>query len=182
MVIDKTRLPRQLKYWAKHCSLNALPSFGIALVYLGLWKSPAGIVAMVLAVMCFVVGYAVATSMPALFPDEDSLTHRALAMGIKIRKWIVWVSLPCCAIPPLALLTPDLWAGMLASALLQWVHRALGSSGFDVVIEEQPSAIEAFQLTLVEGLILSFGLLMLSFFILVVFQIRERRNMVLDGR
>ncbi|MCH7228173.1 hypothetical protein [Haloferula sp. A504] len=39
MKIDRTRLPRQARYWTLHCCINALPSFIVAAFYLQIFFS-----------------------------------------------------------------------------------------------------------------------------------------------
>ncbi len=177
MMIDLQRWPGQIRYWAKHCAINTLPSFGIALILLDLWQSPAAIMAMLLAVFCFVIGYSVVTSMPALFPDQSSLTSRALALGTKIRMWLSGASVVVGLIPGAFFVLPDFWAGMLAVSLLQSAFGLMGVPFFQEMGSERMRPQEAFLTTLLEGLILSFGLMMLSFFILIILQIRERRGL-----
>ncbi|RYD33824.1 MAG: hypothetical protein EOP87_10315 [Verrucomicrobiaceae bacterium] len=86
-------IPRQLRFWALHCTLNALPSLAIALGWLGLWRSNTAILAMVTAIATFVVLYTVVTSVIRPFSDVSGTLSRALRMGTKIRSWISVVSL-----------------------------------------------------------------------------------------
>ena len=55
MTFDPAVFPRQLRYWALHCLLNAAPSLGIALGWMGLWKVPAAVAAMFAAIATMIV-------------------------------------------------------------------------------------------------------------------------------
>ena len=92
-------LPRQLSYWAIHCSVNAIPSLMIALIWLELYHKPEAIVAMISAIATFIVGYAVVTSLPGSLSQSDHLMARAMRRGATIRLWISALSIPFAAVP-----------------------------------------------------------------------------------
>ncbi len=182
MKIDPAVLVRQFRFWAGHCSLNALPSFLIALIWLELWKSPAGILAMLAAVATFIVLYSVATSLRGPLSDPESALSRALRVGLKLRCWISVLSVPVVLIPGLAILAPDLWCGFLATMVLETASNAVGLD-FNVDMRRSmsrgmtgPDFLSVYATTLLEGFILSFLLAMISFFALAFMQMAERRK------
>lgn len=177
MTLDHSLLRPQLRFWSIHCSINALPSFVIAMTYLGLWQKPAAILAMLLAVATFITGYTFLTSIRGLFGDPQSLLSRALKLGTKIRLVMSLITLLLIFPSPIALFLPDVWAGLLAAGIVNAVGQRLGnpmSSGVGGIVSDSPLAV--FATTLLEGLILSFLLLMISFFCLLGMQIRSRRR------
>lgn len=167
---------RQLRYWTFHCSFNALPSFCIALFFLQLWKSPPAIAAMVCAIGTFILLYATLTSLNGPLANEDHILSRSLRLGAKIRAWISGVSLVMIPIGAF-MLTPDFWCGFLSvtvtDSLLKWAGgpvSPLGSNG------QNAGFFPIYLTTLLEGFILSFLLLMISFFAVMFLQARDRRN------
>jgi hypothetical protein len=66
----RTAFPRQLRYWTLHCLLNALPSLGIALGWLGLINSPAATAAIFSAIATFNLLHAVLTSLKGPLADK----------------------------------------------------------------------------------------------------------------
>lgn len=174
-----TAFPRQLRYWTLHCLLNALPSLGIALFWLELWKHPSAVVAMFAAIATFIVLYAALTSLPGPLADRDHLLSRALRLGAKIRAWLSVMSLALLPTGVLMLFTPDYWAGLMAITLLNAAANFLGSTEpfFDGDTASNTAGFfPVYATTLLEGFILSFLLLMISFFALIVLQARDRRK------
>lgn len=181
MKIDRTRLPEQARYWSLHCGVNALPSFIVAAFYLQMITQPLNVIAMLLAILTFIIGYTVLTSIDGLFTDSGSLLSRALKVGVKIRLVISLISLPMLLPSPVALFVPDVWAGMLAAAVVNWCGRMLGHGAFTIdATGGDPSAFAVYATTILEGIILSFMLLMLSFFSLLVLQAKERKKKAME--
>ena len=177
----RTVFPRRLRFWAFHCVINALPSLCIALFILQFWRSPPAIAAMFCAIATFIMLYATLTSLNGPLTREGHVLSRSLRLGAKIRAWISGLSL--LLIPANALIfTPDLWCGFLASGLLYRADQFLnpGSNTFDLVsVSRRPATIDFFPIyatTMLEGLILSFLLLMISFFAVMFIQARDRRK------
>lgn len=179
MRFDPAVFPRQLRYWTLHCLLNALPSLGIALGWLGLWKSPSAVMAMFAAIATFIVLYATLTSLRGPFTDPGHVLSRALRLGARIRAWISGLS---CLVLPTGIgmmLTPDYWCGLLSIALVNGAGGLVGERG--AFFSPDPDAatntfLPVFSTTLLEGFILSFFLLMIAFFSLILLQSRDRKK------
>lgn len=180
MTFDPAVFPRQLRYWTFHCLLNAAPSLGIALGWLGLWKVPAAVAAMFSAIATFILLYAFLTSLRGPFTDPDHILSRALRLGAKIRAWISGLS--CIAVPTAVgiMFTPDYYCGVISIALVNAAARFLGASGpvFQPGTGGSSTAsfLPVYATTLLEGFILSFLLLMIAFFSLILLQMRDRRK------
>ncbi len=168
--------PRRLRYWSFHCSLNALPSFAIALFILQLWKNPAAIAAMLAAIATFILLYATLTSLRGPLSDDSHVLSRSLRLGAKIRAIISGVSLSMIFVPPLMMFTPDFWCGFLSVSALDAASRSFGTGRFSLTPSSSTPAgfISVYATTLLEGLILSFILLMISFFAVIFIQTRAR--------
>jgi hypothetical protein len=75
--------------------------------------------------------------------------------------------------------TPDFWCGMLSINLLNMAARFLGAPG--PVFQPTPDAatasfLQVYATTMLEGFILSFLLLMIAFFSLILLQMRDRKK------
>ncbi len=175
-----TRFPNQLGHWTIHGICNALPSFIIALVFLKLWKSPQAVAAMVLAVTIFIVAFAVAISLPWTLSDSNHVLGRSIRLGAKIRSWIAGLSLPCVLAPQMVVFMPDTWCGLLAVWLQYQADRyfRMGMS-FNPTGGDGASArfLPTFTTTMLEGFIISFMLLTISFFCVIFLQSRERKRL-----
>lgn len=177
----RTVFPRQLRFWTFHCAINALPSLCIALVFLRLWKSPPAVAAMICAIATFILLYATLTSLNGPLANESHLLARSLKLGAKIRAWISGLSLFLLSANA-AVFTPDFWCGFLASGLLYRADQFFnpGSNTFDLVsVSRSAATIDFFPIyvtTLLEGIILTFLLLMISFFAVMFLQARDRRK------
>ncbi|MCW1884760.1 hypothetical protein OKA04_08470 [Luteolibacter flavescens] len=172
------RFPKQLGYWSLHCTLNALPSFYIALVGLNLAKQPVAIVAMLAAIATFIVLYATLTSLPGPLEDRSSLLSRALWLGTKIRTWIACLSLLLVPVQGFFLM-PDFWCGWAAVIVQNWIVDSLGLWRHGLGIDrggDSESFFAVYATTMLEGFIISFLLLFISFCVLLVLQAKERRR------
>lgn len=180
MTFDPAVFPRQLRYWSLHCLLNAAPSLGIALGWLGLWRHPSAVAGMFAAIATFIGLYAFLTSLRGPLTDPTHVLSRALRLGAKFRAWISGLS--CIAVPTGVgiMFTPDYYCGLLSIALVNGVARFLGVSGpvFQPDRGDSSTAhfLPVYATTLVEGFIISFLLLMIAFFALIVLQTRDRRK------
>ena len=173
---------RQLQYWSLHCSLNALPSLGIALAYLGLWKNPAGVVAMLVAILTFVFLFAALTSLRGPLSNPGHVVSRSLKLGTKIRSWISGISLLMLPLGPAMLFMPDFWCGFLSVSILNQASRRLGLE--IQLLSGNPSNgsvgfLTVYTTTMLEGFILSFLLLMISFFALFFLHRKAQRRTAL---
>jgi hypothetical protein len=168
--------PRQLRFWSFHCVMNALPSFGIASFYLRLWKNPPALVAMASAIGVFVLLFAVLTSLPGPLSWPDHPLSRALNKGTRIRSGIAAFSLLGLLQEGWIGFMPDLWAGMIAvSATNPMFNRGFESA--------EMNTNQILAVTLVEGFVITFSLVAISFFVLMAQQWRGRRKGIkgIDG-
>lgn len=181
MKLDPAVLRRQFRHWSLHCCLNALPSFIIAVVHLKLWQCPAAIVAMLAAIATFIVLYTVLTSLPGPLARQDHLLARSLKLGTRIRAIVTAVSMPLLAIKGGMVFTPDFWCGVAAILGINAIGQLLGHRTDPIDFEMGNAGfLPVFATTLLEGFILSFLLLLISFFALVYLQNRERRKAFTD--
>lgn len=171
-----TAFPRQLRYWSIHCSLNALPSFCIALIALKLWKSPPAITAMLFAIATFILLYATLISLSGPLVNENHVLSRSLKLGTKIRAWISGLSMFVVFTPAMSI-APDFWCGFISVMLTNSLFRLAGSS-VDVLDLGGTNAgfLPVYITTMLEGFILSFLLLMISFFAVMFIQARDRKR------
>ena len=172
----RTVFPRQLRYWTFHCTLNALPSFCIALVALQFWKNPQAIAAMVSAVGTFILIYAACTSLNGPLADETHVLSRSLKLGARLRAWISGFSMLVVFTPAMSI-TPDFWCGYFAVILANVLSKAAGASGslFDMN-GGNAEFFAVYTITMLEGIILTFILLMRSFVAVVFLQARDRKQ------
>ena len=173
-----SRFPKQLGHWAIHGLLNSFPSLIIALVGLSLWRSPQAVAAMLLAILIYIVAFATITSMRGPFSDESHTLGKAVRLGATIRSWIGGISIPL-ALTPAAFITPDFWCGFIAVAIYNQVDRVLRGAPYPRGISnivQRGEFLPVFTTTMLEGFIISFLLLMISFFCLIFLQARERRR------
>lgn len=171
---------RQLRFWTFHCSFNALPSLVIALGFLQLWKSPGAVAAMTAAIATFILLYATVTSLRGPLADEHHLLARALKLGTKIRGWISGISVLLILSGKGILLAPDLWCGMLAINLLNSIASFAGTANSNLFrprpVHDLDTFLRIYITTMTEGFILSFFLLMISFFAVIFLQARDRKK------
>lgn len=178
--MNPARFLRQLRHWTLHCLINALPSFIIAAVWMKLGKNPTALAAMFAAIATFILLYATLTSLKGPLADDSHLFSQALKLGTRIRLWISGVSLIFVSAKELLIFAPDLWCGMLSLALLNGAAQKLnpGANTFNFMDGNtaNQSFFPVYATTLLEGFILSFILLMISFFALICIQIKHRRS------
>ena len=149
----------QLRYWSIHCCINALPSFLIAFIYLGLWKQPHSILAMILGVLIFIILYTGITTEIRSFSNPDSLIYKASKVAIIFRAITAFIAL--ILVPtPFFFMTIDYFAGFFAGVIL----------GFDT---HNYSFFETLIWTLFEGLLLSIFLFTIALVILGLMKLRE---------
>ena len=166
---------RQLRYWTFHCSLNALPSFCIAMLFLELWKVPVAITAMLLAIGTFILLYSTLTSLPGPLLEKEHLLSRALRVGIKVRGWISLLSVPLILMKGFAV-TPDFWCGVMSSAIFNHAAGLFGTQGRLVGSATPPGFLEVFAVTLMEGFMLSLIILIIALIAVVVLKVLGRLN------
>jgi hypothetical protein len=175
------RFPKQLGHWAIHGFFNALPSFIIAAFCLNL-GNPIAMMAMLSAIGVYVVAFAVVTSLPGPLSEGAHVLGRAIRLGAKIRSWIAGLSIVFSPFGVSAIMfMPDFWCGwgamIVQDALADWLGYK-GSSLLTMENVEQVSSLflPVFITTMLEGFIISFLLLLISFFCVIFLQSRERRK------
>ncbi|WP_367875133.1 hypothetical protein [Luteolibacter sp. Populi] len=174
MPLNLKVLPHQLRHWALHCSLTALPSFGIALFMLQLWKLPAAIAAMLAAIATFIALYALITSLKGPLTDPGTLVARSLKLGTRIRTAISLISIPLL-FTRMGGWTPDFWCGFLACSVTNAIGKKLGSHQ-ELIRSGRGDFLPVYFTTILEGIIISFMLLMIAFFSLLILQRRQTRR------
>lgn len=180
MSIDFQRFPKQLRYWSLHCAINALPSFLIAAIFLELWENKVAVASMVLAVVVFVFGYALVTSINGWLSNPESLFTRAVKIGTRIRLGLSLATflmvLVAGEVEETLMLAPDFWAGFFAVGVVQMSLDLIGHAPRGLLDGRMGPGV-VFASTIVEGIVLSTMLMMFAFFSLIVLQIRTRRRM-----
>lgn len=184
----RSNFPRKLNFWFWHCLFNALPSYVIAVKWLKLWEKPHAQLAMLCAVVVFIFGYAFVTAFFRFLSDGKTIFARALKVGLVVRIVVSFLTVIMATDEQTLLFTPDVWCGILASGLIDYVFDFLGFKvgligssnigGGSVLQDGFHLFREVFFTTVLQGLILSFGLFMVSFLALLVIQIRDRKKRV----
>lgn len=166
--------PRQLRFWALHVPLNALPSFIIALSLFRFDKQPFAIVTMLLAIVVFIMGLAATVAMvPDLNHDGHPLA-RGLRAAVVFRAWVSGLSAAMLIIaPPSLMLIPDFWCGFFSARTVEATADVLRLQSSDV---ESGSFLPVMLTTVVEGVIIAIMLAMLAFFLGLYFQSHDRRK------
>lgn len=174
--------PGKLRFWAIHCTVNALPSYLIAVVWLGLWPVAHAHWAMLAAVLTFVFGYSVLTSWLPVLREGRNLFTRALKVGLVIRTVISCLTVMAVPLGIFVLFTPDYWCGQTAVNAIAWCYdlagleATLGSRADSVASSIDTGFMEIYLTTVLEGLILSFMLFIFSFMAIIILQMRDRKN------
>lgn len=180
----------KLKFWALHCVISALPSYLIVMVWLKQAANPTAHLAMLAAIVTFVIGYSVLTSLPGPLTRKDSLLSRALRVGLVFRMICsIWTFL-FIFFGPLVIFTPDLWCGNIAADIVDRIYGFLGhetdlrnmidgNNTKDGVLI-QPRFMEIYLISLFEGFILSLMLFIFSVIAVVILQMRDRKKMFLS--
>lgn len=172
--------PRQLRFWTFHCVVNALPSFCIAFSMLGLQNSPTGIAAMLAGIATFILFYATMTSIPGPLANRGNLQARSLAAGTKIRSWFVG-SCALLALFQVPLGLADLYPGFFAAEIAEQAFEVVNSGRPVASLGSHSSFLHVYTVTIIDGMILSFILLTISFVSLMVLQRKERRKFFKRG-
>jgi len=167
-LIDRTQLGPQLKFWSVHVVLTAAPSFGLALMN---FNSIAAITAMLAGITTFVIGYTLLCSLTAYQKmSTASVLGRAVKIGAKIRLIISLATAPLLLSVylqvPLLFFAPDYWAGLAAIGIVQTISAAVSQAPVDLM-GGSPHFVLTYCVVIVEGLILSFTLVLLVFFTLL---------------
>lgn len=158
---------QQLRYWTWHCALCATPSFVVASYWMKLPITP-----MVAAIATFVLLFTVATTVLPPLADSRHILSRALKLGTRVRAWISVFSIFFVFSERSMIYTPDYWCGV--AAVLATSQAGLGSISQGL----SPRFSEIYLTTLLEGFILSFILLLVSFACLIFLQARDRKKWV----
>lgn len=182
-------LKGKLKFWSLHCAINAVPSYLIVLVWLNQARNPIAHLAMFAAVMTFVIGYSVLTSLPGPLVRKDSLLSRALRVGLIIRTILSIITFLALPTGIFLFYTPDFWCGLAASNVVKFLYEFLGNEAVLAKAMDGSSAnnamtvgfMEVYLITILEGLILSFMLFIFSLIAVVILQMRDRKKYFSDN-
>lgn len=178
-----TRFPRQLGHWTMHGLFNALPSFIIVLFFLKVKRPETAIPAMLLAIAFWIIVFSLITSLGGPLAEKDHVLSRALRLGTRIRTVIACLSLVLFAGGDTAavLFVPDTWCGMAAMSGYNFFGTLAGERDASLQIQ-QGHFFPVFATTLLEGFIISFLIVMISFFCVIILQSRARRQMIAAAR
>ncbi|MFK7910160.1 MAG: hypothetical protein AB8F34_06105 [Akkermansiaceae bacterium] len=177
----------QLRYWSIHCGLTALPSFCIALTF---FNSPLNIAAMLCGIATFIIGYTAITATPIYGKLHDGLIGKSVRLGTRIRMIISLIGLPFLIPilgydfngsgepPTSAFFTVDFWFGYAAVILTAIGGEALGMNFSGLEGRDNIGADFAFTYltTIVEGLLISISLVLISFFALIILNGKQNRK------
>ena len=160
------RFLRQLGFWTIHGTLLVLPSFLIAGLLLGFFDSPAKIAAMLAGTLPFLFGFAALTTFAKPFQDPHHLLPRALRLALLLRiACVLLFGLFSLGAPGFLWAIPDIWAGLGAAFAAGWVGDQLGHGNLLDSSSVSPHLV--FFCTVLEGIILSFFISLLTFFCLL---------------
>lgn len=182
-----SRFKGKLGFWLIHCTLNAIPSYLIAVVWLQLWVVPLAHVAMFCAVVTFILGYSAVTSLTGPLNRKESVVARALRVGLILRMIISIITVAVVPTGVFLFFTPDLWCGQLAAGIVAWVYEVAGSEatlgnryddGYVNGVSLDTGFMEVYLTTIMEGLILSFMLFIFSFIAVIILQMRDRKKWI----
>ena len=167
-MIVKEKLGPQLRFWSIHVGLTALPSFAVALIR---FNTVPAILAMLAGILTFILGYSfLCASTFYTKLTGASLIGEAVKKGTRIRLILSLATAPflfgAFAQWPTVLLAPDFWAGFGAIMIVGFISNALGFQGVEPV-EGSITFFQTYFVTIVEGLLISFTLVLLVFFVLL---------------
>ena len=168
MRFNPSKLPRAMMLWAGLVALNSLPSFIIAVQV----EFRPQIPAILAGVATLWVGYVLAHCVEGVI-EEGGVGSRALRLAVKIRTGIALLSLFFAPFKDVIYLAPDFWSGFAAGWILMLVGTFMPGGLVDF---DSMNTLLAYLLTVTEGLLVSFLMLMLAFFILLILQRREGRK------
>lgn len=169
--------------------VSAVPGFCIAMWFLELWKIPEAPFAMVAALLTFILLTTALASMSGTLLQWRTLPSRGLRVGLVLRAICSGVSFITLGVVlatdgsdgnELLLLLPDAWTGLgaaLATGLLlipfghdvspdRMMYGGGKNLGFMVI----------YLIALIDGLILSFLIFIVSFVSMLLLQIRDRKR------
>ena len=169
------RFLRQLGFWSIHGTLLVLPSFLIAGLLLSVFDSPAQIAAMLAGTLPFLFGFAALTTFAKPFQDPQHLLPRALRLALLLRiATVLLFGLFSLGAPIFLWAIPDIWAGLGAALAIEWVGNQLGYAS--LLDTNFSSALLVFFCTVLEGILLSFLMSLLTFFCLLFLNRKETKR------
>jgi len=184
-------LSGQLRFWAIHCSLTALPSFLIAIQYFKGWPA---IIAMIIGVLTFILGYGFLTSRSFYAKIHTGIIGRSVKLGARIRMIISVCSLPIVLIAisgndgadnfttdlnEYLLWVPDFWFGYISVLVVGIFGSIMGNRQFFTNFNDSGTTadfLSTYLITITEGLLISFSLLLISFLTLIILSFRKNRR------
>ena len=181
-MIEKEKLGPQLRFWTLHVGLTALPSFMVALIQ---FNTVPAILAMLAGILTFILGYSLlcASTFYARLTGA-SLLGEAVRKGTRIRLVLSLVTAPLLFGAfvqwPTVLFAPDFWAGFAAVIIVGWVSSIAGFGRVEPV-EGEINFLQTYFITVVEGVLISFTLVLLVFFCLLFLNRRAHRLALRQG-
>ena len=173
-MIDYSKFSSRLRYWTIHAFFCATPSFIFAYTGMG-YDRVSSVLAMLLAILVFILGYSLVTSSNIYSSKIDGkswlkkIVHRAAVF----RSFVSGLGFISFTSPSLQFLfVPDIYAGILASILTTRFFEFFGYSFSPRGLEnpmspdifwlgDQYSFIPTFVMTVCEGLIITATILAL---------------------
>lgn len=183
------RFRENLGFWSLQCVISALPGFCIAMWFLKLSENPVAPLAMLAALVTFIVALTSLASFSGTLLGWQTLPSRGLRVGLQARAICTGFSLIVIAVimasggdyeNPVVLIMPDAWTGAAAAILPSMVAEDLGfknPAGQFMDGETDLSFMMIYAIAIIDGLILCFLIFIVSFVSMLVLQIRDRRGM-----
>jgi len=174
--IDGSQIGPQFRFWMVHVCLTAMPSFCFALIA---FNAPMAIAAMLAGIASFVCGYTLLCSLTIYGQLAGASTlGRAVKIGARIRVIISLATAPLLlgifVGLPLTLFAPDYWAGLGAVTIVQHAWRLVLGQPLDLM-NGSADFIPTYCVVIVEGLLISFTLVLIVFFCLLVLNRKASR-------
>lgn len=175
-LIERSQLGPQFRFWLLHVSLTAVPSFFFALMA---FNTVMAVAAMLAGIATFVVGYTLLGSSTFYMKMSGaSPLGRAVKIGARIRVIISLATAPLLlgfyVGLPLLFFSPDYWAGFGAVAIVQQVASLVVGQRVELM-DGSPHFLPTYAVVIAEGLIISFTLVLLVFFSLLVLNRKAAR-------
>ena len=165
---------KNLRFWSWHCSINALPSFFIAGIYLEYFHSLNTSLAMLSGVIFFILAYSTVFTIAPQLRDEQSRLTRALALALLFRIILTIFGIIGVMAPVLFFFHPDYYAGLVAFQIQKFCYDFFLNT--DIEMEQLHSFFDVFLWTILEGALLTLFLIALSFLALLVVRKPKRQS------
>jgi hypothetical protein len=183
------RFRRNLGFWSLQCVISALPGFCIAMGFLKLHENPLAALAMFAALGTFILVLNALASLSGTLTGWRTLPSRGLRLGLQIRGISSGASLMVIAAiiatgndyqNPVIFVMPDVWTGAAALIPPSLLAEELGFKdpvGQFMDQETDLSFAMIYAISVIDGMILSFLIFIVSFISMLILQIRDRKAM-----